>query len=95
MTRRNVLLLLLAVLLPSTVVGISYYYSFFREPVFYPVPPEPLDLVIGDLNADGLADVVVGSRSGRAIQILMGNGDGTLTDTQRIEPGRGVVSVAI
>lgn len=92
---RHLGLSLLLILVPSTVFGFVYYYSFFKDPIYYPVSAEPLDIAVGDLNLDGLNDVVVATRSGRRIHVLMGNGDGTLTETAVLEPGRGASSAAI
>jgi len=49
----------------------------FQDPVSYPVPVGPYDIVAGDFNGDGKVDLATCSPSKNAISILLGNGNGT------------------
>jgi uncharacterized protein (TIGR03437 family) len=50
---------------------------------YYPVPPNPMGLLVADLNNDGKQDVVVISlgtyASPATVAVFLGNGDGTVT----------------
>jgi hypothetical protein len=49
----------------------------FQAPSYYPVGPNPWNVVVGDLNQDGFLDLAVASDSTGLASILQGNGDGT------------------
>ena len=49
----------------------------FGPAVSSPVGGQPGSLAVGDLNADGKPDLVVGSFGDNAVRVLLGNGDGT------------------
>lgn len=49
----------------------------FQAAVNYGVGNVPHSVVVGDLNADGLLDLVVGNAYSQTVGILVGNGDGT------------------
>ncbi len=48
----------------------------FQNKAYYSVSPGPQSVSVGDVNADGWADLVVASSSG-SVSVLFGNGDGT------------------
>jgi hypothetical protein len=49
----------------------------FQPHVDYPVGDGSFAVVVGDLNADGKADLATANYSGKSISVLFGNGDGT------------------
>src|SRR5262245_47050435 len=64
----------------------------FSPAVNYPVAAPPLDMVVGDFNGDGKADLV--TINGTDLSVLPGNGDGTFGAAQTITAGSGLGSVA-
>ena len=48
-------------------------------PLDHPVG-SPLGLDVGDLDEDGVADLVAANRDGHLVQVLVGLGDGTFVD---------------
>lgn len=63
-------------------LGDSSHPGQFLAPVSYPVSPTPaggrsLGIAIGDINGDGIPDVVSGNY-GNVFDLLLGKGDGTL-----------------
>src|SRR5205807_2341046 len=52
----------------------------FQPPVNYFTHANPTFVVVGDVNGDGIADLVVaaaGTGAGGSVNVLLGNGDGT------------------
>jgi hypothetical protein len=49
----------------------------FQAAVAYPAGDEPSSVVIGDLDANGVADLAVSNRSSHDVSVLLGRGDGT------------------
>ena len=45
--------------------------------LFIPVPGGPSQVAVGDLNGDGIPDLVVADAQSNTISVLLGNGDGT------------------
>ena len=92
----KVILLVLAILiLPAAAAAYTYFANLFAPRVFYQTDKEPLDVVAGDINADGLIDILTANREGRSISIFTGNGDGTLTPISSISTELGATSLTL
>ncbi|MEZ6165242.1 MAG: VCBS repeat-containing protein [Phycisphaerales bacterium] len=66
------------------------------EQVQYTASGRPTSVTLGDLNADSVIDIVVGTFSGNSVSVLIGNGDGTFamnTRTMRRRPVAGAGDV--
>jgi len=85
----------LLLIVPGAVFGAMLVLGFFEDPTYYQTGKHPLDIVVGDVNDDGLLDVLTANRDGRSISIFMGNGDGTFTDLNAIESDLGPSSLAL
>lgn len=59
----------------------------FQGAVSYGVGMVPHSVVVGDLNQDGLPELVVANAYSNAISILVGNGDGTFSPAPDISTG--------
>ena len=55
----------------------------------------PLSVAIGDLDGDGVADLVITNGNSNTVSVLLGNGDGTFQPRQDFAVGNGPWSVAI
>ncbi len=64
----------------------------FVGPVSYGVAAYPLDMVVGDFNSDGKADLA--TINDTQLSLLPGNGDGTFGAAQTTAVGSGMRSVA-
>ena len=87
--------LLLGLALPSSVLAAMYVYSLFEPLEAHKTGRHPLDVVAGDINSDGLNDVVTANRDGASLSIFMGNGDGTLTEINPVQLKQGATSLAL
>lgn len=60
----------------------------FQNPVLIPTPLDPGQIATGDLNHDGIADLVYDTAdinaTGSTLHVLLGKGDGTYSDAQDI-----------
>ena len=63
----------------------------FLPPVDYLVGSSPDSIAVGDVNGDGIADIVVANRRGLSVSVLFGKGDGTfqpaMNSSTPSEPG--------
>jgi hypothetical protein len=64
----------------------------FGPAVNYPVAAPPVDMVVGDFNSDGKADLL--TINGAQASVLLGHGDGTFAAAQTTDVGSGLNSVA-
>ena len=81
-------------LLPGSVIAWGMY-GFFEPRTLYPTGLEPLDVSVGDINADGHNDLITANREGFSLSVFMGNGDGTLTEVNAIESEFGFTSITL
>lgn len=47
----------------------------FEEPLVFFIPGNPNSLAVGDLDQDGVLDLVIGGEEGNSLRVLVGNGD--------------------
>jgi len=72
----------------------------FKTPVTYPVgsgsslSPNSTGIIAGDFNGDGNLDLAVADFTGNAVDILLGNGDGTFQTQQSYATAAGPVAIA-
>jgi hypothetical protein len=70
----------LAVMLAALPMSGPAAQAQFETRAIFPVPCRPYSLMAGDFNRDGIPDVAVVDDSGSgSVEILLGNGDGTLS----------------
>ena len=67
--------------------AVSVYFgsgdgTFYAGGSFTPTDEQPLELVPGDFNGDGILDLAVACTAGSSIDLLIGNGDGTFVKKQ-------------
>lgn len=86
--------LLLSWLLMVPGAGVSVAGSLFPNPV-YPVPDGASSLALGDLNGDGLNDVVVTDPDSGVIDVRLGLPDGTLAPGFQLTAGECPTAVAL
>jgi hypothetical protein len=60
-----------------------------------PTDPQPVALASGDWNKDGFEDLVVVNRDGKTVTVFLGNGDGTLVNSETYPVGSLPQSVAV
>ncbi len=61
----------------------------FEAAAFYPVGEVPIGVTIGDVDGDGVPDVVTANSSSRDLSVLINNGDGTFAPEVRHDAGGG------
>jgi cysteine-rich repeat protein len=71
--------------------------SSFTNPVVFAAGVGPASIATGDINGDGLQDVVTANPSANAVNILIGNGAGSFADSiqQTVGTNKKPVSVVI
>jgi hypothetical protein len=57
--------------------------------------PTPRSLVIGDVNQDGLPDLLTGNYLNQSFAVLLGQGGGSFGNAQAFVAGNGVTSIAL
>ncbi|MDZ4783891.1 MAG: VCBS repeat-containing protein, partial [Planctomycetia bacterium] len=65
----------------------------FRDAVFYTVGELPLDLVAGDFNSDGIADLATANGLSNDVSVLLGAGDGTFTSAATLAAGAQPIAI--
>jgi len=69
--------------LPGTGIGDAVAFHrglggrMFAPPVYYPVPGDPIRVVTGDFNEDGITDLAVSGTIQKRFSILLGQGSGS------------------
>jgi hypothetical protein len=71
----------------NELVVIEEFEGVWSEQQRIPVGSEPFDLVMNDLDGDGLDDVLVGNSGSNTVSVLLGQSDGALGDPQMFEAG--------
>jgi hypothetical protein len=67
----------------------------FTSPTNSSVSPSPWSVAVGDLNRDGIPDVVVANPANNTVRVLLGEGDGIFRTPVSYASGFGPDSVAI
>jgi hypothetical protein len=65
------------------------------SPVPYGVGHQPTSVVTGDLNGDGITDLIVANENDNNISVLLGNGDGTFQKEATFATGHTPESIAV
>jgi hypothetical protein len=81
------------VLMNTTPKGSSTFSFTGSAPIL--VSANPQEIRAGDVNGDGKIDLVIGSNNNTALNVLIGNGDGTFQANQTFIIGNSPTSVAI
>jgi hypothetical protein len=87
----------LAVVLTSSQVAVlpGNGDGTFGAPQFFATGGQPIRVAAGDVNGDGLADIITANQSTDDISILPGNGNGTFQTQTRIATGDNPRGIAI
>ena len=67
----------------------------FQAPSAFVVGPGPAALALGDVNGDGIPDLVTANADGGTISVLLGNGNGTYQTPQTFSGGLNEVSLVM
>ncbi len=67
----------------------------FQSDNTFPVGSEPASVAVGDVNGDGIEDLVVANFHSNNVSVLLGNGDGTFKTAVDYPVGNGPIAVAL
>ncbi len=81
------------VLINTTPANSSTFSFTVSAPIA--VSTNPQEIRAGDINGDGKIDLIIGSNTNAALNVLIGNGDGTFQANQTFVIGNSPTSVAI
>ena len=79
----------------NELVVIEEFDGVWSEQQRIPVGSNPYDLVMDDLDGDGLDDVIVGNSGSNTVSVLLGQSDGTLGDPHVFEAGESPQSLTL
>jgi FG-GAP-like repeat/Cep192 domain 4/Protein of unknown function (DUF1573) len=88
--RALALLFLLAI-----ATGFAYAQTYIFGRADFPVGPTPISVATGDLNGDGIVDLITTNISDNTISVLLGKADGTFSPKVEYTTGTYPASVAI
>jgi hypothetical protein len=66
-----------------------------QSAIAYSTAKGPVRAAVGDLNGDGIPDIVVAADSGKAVSVLLGLGDGTFAASQDYAIGRSATDLVL
>ena len=93
--RRRFLIAGLLFLVPASWAAWTVFGVRFEPPEPHPTGAYPLDVVAGDIDGDGLVDVLTANRDGRSISVFLGNGRGELEAFDTVALDAGATSLAL
>ncbi len=67
----------------------------FQAAQVFPAGDGPLSVAVADVNADGIADLVVANSNDYKVSVLLGNGDGAFQAPRNYAAGGGPWSVVV
>jgi serine/threonine protein kinase/tetratricopeptide (TPR) repeat protein len=67
----------------------------FQAPLAFDAGSNPVSVAVGDLNHDGIADLVVANHDSNNVSVLLGKGDGTFAPAVNYAAGTGPNAVAV
>ena len=70
-------------------------FSFGAEQTAPAAPLAPFQVVVADLNGDGIPDIVTANRPESSVSVLLGNRDGSFQTKETYPTGEGPFSVAV
>ena len=70
-------------------------FSFGAEQTAPAPPLAPFQVVVADLNGDGIPDILTANRPESSVSVLLGNSDGSFQTKETYPTGEGPISVAV